>query len=97
MYDLVIRDGTAYNNFGVALYLPPGTIQEVSMYDARQETYVKVTEIDMAMLNVAKRIGPAAPSSAATWLDVVRMPVINRARKWSFCIQTIRFQSGYDN
>ena len=51
--DLVIRDGAAFNNFGVPLYLPPGTIQEMSMYDARQETYVTVTEIDMALLNTS--------------------------------------------
>ena len=51
--DLVIRDGQAYNSFGVHLILPPGTVTQKKMYDGRQKTNLTVTEIDVAMLNAS--------------------------------------------
>jgi hypothetical protein len=36
---------------GNAVLLPPGTLTEVSMYDAREGQNISVTEVDMALLN----------------------------------------------
>jgi hypothetical protein len=49
--DLVIRDGSAYDRAGNALSLPAGTITEKTMYDARENKTITVTEVDVARLN----------------------------------------------
>lgn len=51
--DLIIRDGVAYNNAGGLIALPPGTLSEVSFYEGREKKAVKVTQIDMSLLNIA--------------------------------------------
>ncbi len=51
--DLVVRDGTAYDKNGNPLLLPPATILEKTMYDAREGKAITVTEIDMGLLNIS--------------------------------------------
>ena len=49
--NLVIRDLTAYDAAGTPLALPAGTITEQQMWDAREGQAVKVTQVDIALLN----------------------------------------------
>ncbi len=49
--DLVIIDSQAYDGSGNLLPLPPGTVTEVTMYDAREGQDITVTQVDMALLN----------------------------------------------
>ena len=48
--DLVIVDGTALDNDGNIVLLPPGVITEKVMYDAREGGNIRLTEIDMELL-----------------------------------------------
>ncbi|MEM7168351.1 MAG: hypothetical protein AAF581_23090 [Planctomycetota bacterium] len=50
---LVIRDGQAFDEDGDPITLPAGVISEVSMYDAREDGYVTLTEIDVAALGTS--------------------------------------------
>ncbi len=48
--DLVIIDGVPYSG-GAPIVLPPGTLIEESMYDAREGVYVTNTKVDIGLLN----------------------------------------------
>ncbi len=50
---LSIVDGAAYDASGKRLLLPPGTITDSSMYDAREKLTVTLTEIDMNKLRTS--------------------------------------------
>lgn len=49
--DLVIIDNVAYDSNGFTVSLPAGAITEESFYDGRENKYITVTTIDMALLN----------------------------------------------
>lgn len=51
--DLVVVDGKAYDKGGNELSLPAATVAEKTMYDAREGKTIRVTEIDMALLNAS--------------------------------------------
>ena len=55
---LVIVDQQAYDSQGRTLLLPPGTITEKTMYDARERRMIRVTEVDMALLNASGDFPP---------------------------------------
>jgi hypothetical protein len=49
--DLVIRDGAAFDKNGNPVVLPPGTLTQKTMYDAREQSTITVSEINMGLLN----------------------------------------------
>jgi len=51
--DLKIKNNHAYNNAGADItgFLPSGTIAEHSLYNNREQKWVKVTDVDMGRLN----------------------------------------------
>jgi hypothetical protein len=49
--DLVVRDGSAFDNAGNPVLLPAGTLTQKTMYDARERKTVTVSEINMGLLN----------------------------------------------
>ena len=51
--DLVVKDNQAYDRDGNVVSLPAGTITEKTMYDGREGKTVKVTEINMGLLNTS--------------------------------------------
>lgn len=51
--DLVVRDNQAYDKSGNPLSLPAGTITEKTMYDGREGKSIKVTEINIGLLNTS--------------------------------------------
>ncbi len=51
--DLVIKDNQAYDKNGNLLALPANTVVEKTMYDAREGKNIKVTEINMGLLNTS--------------------------------------------
>lgn len=48
--DLVIEDDRMYVAGGISLPIPPGVMREVEMYDAREGKTIRVSEIDLVML-----------------------------------------------
>jgi len=50
---LVIRNGQAYDPDGNLVPLPPGTITEGPLYDAREGGFLTVTTVDMSLLNTS--------------------------------------------
>ncbi|MCA8960804.1 MAG: pilus assembly PilX N-terminal domain-containing protein [Planctomycetes bacterium] len=51
--DLVFIDGQAFDSGGNPIGLPPGVVQEVTMFDGRENKNVTVTEIDIDALNAS--------------------------------------------
>jgi hypothetical protein len=51
--DLVIRDGSAFDKSGNPLTLPPGTLTQTTMYDAREKKTITVSNINMGLLNTS--------------------------------------------
>jgi hypothetical protein len=51
--DLIIKDNVAYDSAGNFIPLAPGTLSEKTFYDGREKKYVKVTQVDMAKLNIS--------------------------------------------
>ncbi len=51
--DLVIVDGQAFDTDGDVIALPPGVVQEVTMFDGRENKNITVTEVDIAALNAS--------------------------------------------
>jgi hypothetical protein len=49
--DLVVVNGNAFDRSGSPVVLPPGTITEKSLYDAREGKNVAVSEINVGLLN----------------------------------------------
>jgi hypothetical protein len=56
--DLVIVDGSAYDGSGNPLSLPPGTLTVKNMYDAREGKTIRVSEINIGLLNTSGRFPP---------------------------------------
>lgn len=48
--DLVVVDGQAYDTHGNLLALPPGVVQERTMFDGRENRTITVTDIDLSAL-----------------------------------------------
>jgi len=51
--DLVIRNGSAFDQAGNPVALPAGTITEKSMFDARENKTITVTEVNVGLLNTS--------------------------------------------